>query len=130
VLHSPAASARTTETVTNSFPAASTGPLAAAKTAKLLIATRAASLFHGLTCLCVVRSTKCDATILFQEVGRGRNLLSRAAASFRNSIKCDCSDDHRTRDELGIVEINSIKDEPAVDRGNDQHAQRRADDCS
>ena len=48
MLHSPAASARTTETVTNSFPAASTGPLAAAKTAKLLIATRAASLFHSL----------------------------------------------------------------------------------
>jgi hypothetical protein len=59
VLHSPAASARTTETVMDSLPAALTGASATAKTAKLLITARAALFFHSLDSMGIPACLRC-----------------------------------------------------------------------
>jgi hypothetical protein len=61
-----------------------------------------------------------------------RDFLFRqsATAPFRYSIERNGANDDRTGDELRIVEIDTVENEPAIDRRDDQHAKRGANDRS
>src|SRR5262249_11220093 len=132
VLHSPAASASTTETVTESLAAAMPGAPVSAAAAKPLNkadrenpSTRAFSPFafmfspplthHHVVCSSVSRDLPPSPDDRFEATGH--RLPSRRAPALRDAVKHDRTYDHDAGDEFRIVQIDVVEDETAVDRG-------------
>src|ERR1700691_483897 len=124
VLHSPAASASTTDTVTLSLGAASAEPDKSAAVnpansptcASLLVLELDDILFPPLLINNLVvgeRTTVC---------------LSLRASSLHDPVQRDGADDDQAGDEFRVVQIDAVENQTAVNGGDDENAERGADD--